>query len=242
MKKKDLVGEDPCGSQFYNSSQGSDAIVFPLFDCCSLFTPDPVVNYSKEDRWWTEADPFDASHPSIAPCSLPTSKSCQSSQLHRLLLEKRLLKHLSVDRWSGRSLTWPALLQCSTIQAARPRFRFKCALWIHPSSPPSCFPASVFKVQRLLHWAVQRPQVCLEWMRQVFFWCCSASILGPPKESSSTSVNCATQHKRLALQLSLSLPIMFLTSPLQFSRGTGRSQNGKLPPCIGRHWMIIMAS
>lgn len=42
--------------------------------------------------------------------------------------------------------------------------------------------------------------------------------------------------------LSLSLPIMFLTSPLQFSRGTGRSQNGKLPPCIGRHWMIIMAS
>lgn len=37
-----------------------------------------------------------------------------------------------------------------------------------------------------------------------FFWCRSASILGPPKESSSTSVNCATQHKRLALQLSLS--------------------------------------
>lgn len=28
---------------------------------------------------------------------------------------------------------------------------------------------------------------------------------------------------------SLSLPILFLTSPLQFSKGTGRSQNGKLP-------------
>lgn len=35
---------------FTTVPQGSDAIVFPLFDCCSLFTPDPVVNYSKEDR------------------------------------------------------------------------------------------------------------------------------------------------------------------------------------------------
>lgn len=95
----------------------------------------------------------------------------------------------------------------------------------------------------LSHWALQRPRCVGKGMDVGSgFWCCFASILGPPKESSSTSVNRATQHKSLPLKLSLSLPIMFLTSPLQLSRGTGRSQNGKLPPCIGRQWMIIMAS
>lgn len=99
------------------------------------------------------------------------------------------------------------------------RQRALASVLIHPSSPPSCFSASVFKVQRLSHWAVQRPQVFLEWMWQVFFfWCRSASILGPPKESSSTSVNCATQHKRLALQLCLPAYYVFNESLTVFKR------------------------
>lgn len=55
-------------------------------------------------------------------------------------------------------------------------------------------------------------------MWEVSFGCRSAAILGPPKESSSTSVNCATQHKRLPLQLSLLAHYVFNESLTVFKR------------------------
>lgn len=76
-------------------SQESDVIVFPpssVQPLLSLFTPDPVVNSRGKDRWQTDTDQFDASHPSIALCSLPNSKSCQSSQLHKLLFKGKKKK------------------------------------------------------------------------------------------------------------------------------------------------------
>lgn len=78
------------------------------------------------------------------------------------------------------------------------------------------FSPVVFKVQRLLHWTPQIPQVCLEWMWQVALLLC----FGPPEVSSSTSITCATQHKRLALQIPLSsfLPWVFNKSPTVFKR------------------------
>lgn len=87
-----------------------------------FFTPDPVVNSSERDRWWTDAHPFDASHPSIALCSSPTSKSCHSSQLHaaQAAAKKRLLKHLSVDR-----MEWK-----------EPHLAATAALLRHPGSVP----------------------------------------------------------------------------------------------------------
>lgn len=99
-----------------------------------FFTPDPVVNSSERDRWWTDAHPFDASHPSIALCSSPTSKSCHSSQLHaaQAAAKKGSLSTCQLIEWSGRSLTWLPLLHCSAIQAACPCFRFKWATWIPP--------------------------------------------------------------------------------------------------------------
>lgn len=48
-----------------HSQDGGPVFFLPLFNCCSVI-PDPVLNYSKKDRCWTDADPFDASHPSIA--------------------------------------------------------------------------------------------------------------------------------------------------------------------------------
>lgn len=57
-----------------------------------------------------------------------------------------------------------------------------------------------------------------KWMWEVFFGYRSATILGPPKESSSTSVNCATQHKRLPLQLSLLAHYVFNESLTVFKR------------------------
>lgn len=48
--------------------------------------------------------------------------------------------------------------------------------------------------------------------------CRSASILGPPEESLSTSVNRATQHKRLPLQLSLPAYYVFNESLTVFKR------------------------
>lgn len=55
-------------------------------------------------------------------------------------------------------------------------------------------------------------------MWEVSFGCRSAAILGPPKESSSTSVNCATQRKRLPLQLSLPAHYVFNESLTVFKR------------------------
>lgn len=201
-----------------------------------------MVNYSKKDRWWTYADPFDASHPSIALCSSHTSKSCQSSQLLRLLLGEggRLSKHLSVDRWSGRSFTWPALLWRSAIRGSASALSGP-----HESTPRRHLHAFLhcpFKLRRLLHQdCTKSPGVFGMDVASVHFGAARLLYLDLVK-SPHPPPSTAPLDARGWLYNALSLPIMFLTSPFQFSRGTGRSQNGKLPPCIGRHWMIIMAS
>lgn len=66
--KEDLMGEDPCGGQFNSRSQGSDATVFPLFQRCSLLTPDPVVNYSlrRTDDRQTLTLLMQATHPLLS--------------------------------------------------------------------------------------------------------------------------------------------------------------------------------
>ena len=77
-----------------------------------------------------------ATHP--LPCAphLPLKAVTPASYtLHKLLLKKRLLKHLSVDRmeWKEPHLAAWLPLHCSAIQAACPCFRFKWASWTPPS-------------------------------------------------------------------------------------------------------------
>lgn len=85
-----------------------------------------------------------------------------------------------------------------------------------------CVFASLFEVQRPLSdiaLLYKEPRCVWKGMDVgSILWGCSASILGPPKESSSTSVNCATQHKRLPLQLSLPAYYVFNESVTVFKR------------------------
>lgn len=151
-----------------------------------------------------------------------------------------LPKHLSVDWWSGRSFTWPALLWRSAIQGSA------SALSGPHVSTPRChlhaFLHRPFKLRRLLHQGCTKtPGVFGMDVASVHFGAALLLYLDLVK-SPHPPPSTAPLDARGWLYNALSLPIMFLTSPFQFSRGTGRSQNGKLPPCIGRHRMIIMAS
>lgn len=98
-----------------------------------FFTPDPVVNSTKKDRWQTEADLFDGSHPSIALCSSPSSKSCQSGQLHSPVKKKKGSSCTCqlIDGVEGASLGCHCCSAPPTRQQAL-RFHFKWASW-HPS-------------------------------------------------------------------------------------------------------------
>lgn len=102
----------------------------------------------------TDTDPFDVSHPFMAPCSSPTSKSCQSNQLHRLLFKEASLSTCQlIDGVEGVSLGRNSCNASPSRQRA-PAFAFFCICFFctEPSSPPSCkFSTSAFEVQRLLN-------------------------------------------------------------------------------------------
>lgn len=67
-------------------SQGNDVIAFsPLYNCCSLFTPEPVMNSrGGKDRWQTLTYLRLPTHASSL-----TLKYCHSIQLHWLLFKKK---------------------------------------------------------------------------------------------------------------------------------------------------------
>ena len=128
---------------FYSHSRESDVLVFSfsavVLSCLYYYffnTHDPAVNYS--NGWTLTLFWCKQTHLLLCAPRLPL-KAVSSVSYTGCHWGGGLPKHLSVDRWSGRSLTWPALLQYSTIQAACPCFRFKWALWIHPSWPASAF-------------------------------------------------------------------------------------------------------
>lgn len=199
-----------------------------------------------------------ATHP--LPCAphLPLKAVTPASYtLHKLLLKKGSLSTCQLIEWSGRSLTWLPLLHCSAIQAACPCFRFKWATWIPPPPPPifvfwalaatfMLFCVSVWGAETVWRYRIglyKDPRCVWNGLDVGSVFCGAALLLNldllksPYPPPSTVLLN-----TRGCLYNSRSPPIMVLTSPSQFSRGTGRSQNGKLPPCIGRHWMIIMAS
>lgn len=156
------------------------------------------------------------------PPILTYSKMLSVQQLHGLLFKKASLStcHL-IDGAEGASLGSHC---CSAPQYRQRAFCFNVLLvnFRHLHVLLFFFWSSLFEVQRLLSditLLYKEPRCGCKGMHvESILWCRSASILGPPKESSSTSINCATQHKRLPLQLSLTAYYVFNESVTVFKR------------------------
>lgn len=128
--------------------------------------------------------------------------------------------HPAVALWSS-----PSSQSCQSSQLHR--------LSLVKSSPSTCQLIDGVEVASLDHRCSSAPPTKQDDpaspLTTTYFFCASPSVLGAHSESWNTYVSSATWHNRLALPPSLCCPLWSLTSALQFSRGTDRCQNGKLP-------------